>query len=1559
MVKKRFSSKIANSVINIISLGLIMDARTVSIKITGIISEKESRFTPCREDSEGGIVSRWIKTNSKFMKIDALDPNWLATGVLGMKKQVGCRVLKPNTWYWMGFMSTRVSSNQCELKTTLWQEGIPDEGSCDGVIGKGIWEQLSFQDVQFYKQGKAYNFSVTAGAGQMFIFNKSPETLNTTHNLGWLVAGMKAYTKSSHNYLNHYGSNLKQNLIELNEFSYGEFYRRATASETQGISVDSNPFKFRLRSGGGELDTFGISEEVLITRASDFQEGGISRALMYAWEVITETGLLVFSASLKFQYTSSPMTGTISVGLEISYETTTHSDSTTLSGIANLDHISVLLSFSVTPDKGVYNNMMVNPVIKIEAGGQNTQFETTQLRTVGNSWALDLISIHSVKCLINSSPTTDCSTTHNFDVVLSSETSFMGFWERSKIPASLWVSNDPGHDQLCWIPGISNPIYTNTSCTHCKTVKDRNTDGSFTTYIQREDSCEPQINTILSPSLSNCQIGKYKSTSCDKCSPGFAVNLNRDWIGPQTTTCISDSACKAGLPQIAFEQKSYGTITRKFCTSCPHNCLSCNTGMECSQCTSQFSLLNSETKRCDCKVSGCMNCTFSDCDICSSNRAKHIHSNGTVTCDTRGCLTRFGKLPGEVIPAYYSPRCRSCSDPNCANCKSDYRKCDRCDQEMGIPDAESLCKLIPSCRSPFVVNSSNYECRDCSKEFEQLEKIQPGFCSMTKSFNFMEVKEAYPENEKKRRFRLDCEHFNEDFPLTNSLLNNLFKIRVVPNSSLQYSITTQKNNLIEFEFSQFLSGGPIQLSFRLKNSTIEEEYVDQLKSKPIKTLQWSDMTYVFNIFNQETESSTQDTPNDESQNNTNEITSVEKTTETSGEAVGQTGRVVVTLSTASVLLGSKLSADVSGSMLKGIQFILVFDKLRLIKVNLDGLLGRFMKAVYEAFQFNFIEKDDFHETTNMGENKLSQQRIQAIAYRRKLDKYLIYSLCVVFDMLIHFAPKFITKNPKKFKRVEIVCKTLEVLDRVRFGFTLLSIIDVMFYAGHQLLHQRGSSLRQGSEYLGSYLWSLVLFSHSVYSILVFIRRFYSFSVAELEKPDSNGSDKGSSEGGLNREKMQDSSRSNKKRLIDHPSERNRNSLPNKLEGGGPKHCPNRSVTFRKFREFNRAQVVSMRELLHIKNRSKRNLFQKHQGVPFSIEESPKKEEKEHSFDVSINFEGEKEEALPESETRLRKYSNDKNIHERTHAWGKPRPSQRDFEEMISGSSTKGPSPSSPKINLNKTISNFILGSHYKRFIMRDIDKDHIEGTPRTYNLLYTLNICLICIPILVLQSVPPLQICSIALGEGLYRFILCSIKHKVNAPVSTPLFWLKFVESFCVLGFVLYCGFDYLFRAKEWAIQTYFEFFVLGCFIVIILVSIGRLVYTIFCQVWNFYTSTLQFLCGKNNTKTNKVAGKRQLAEVKKKEGDAIDPRIIFEAIPLSFIAGSQREGNNNLFLSIDRNPKLAIIGKNLDRKMLRFENRKFYRGIKYRSDRQRRAERKKPREKSQTFNDLDRLRKR
>lgn len=185
-------------------------------------------------------------------------------------------------------------------------------------------------------------------------------------------------------------------------------------------------------------------------------------------------------------------------------------------------------------------------------------------------------------------------------------------------------------------------------------------------------------------SVAHCKDLWAYGTQCLKCAPGYypdPINVDRK---SYTLSCIKEEDCTQQNRLVLFKPPSSLMVDhRGLCLSCPRNCLNCiinqNTyKIECITC-SDYSVLNKETKKCECKVQGCLVCLHENCEIC--NEYLHLYKNTDrpgkpFLCSNNPCAPGYVKSPNfPANPRYSKYRHKlcvrahtNCSSSACMNC---------------------------------------------------------------------------------------------------------------------------------------------------------------------------------------------------------------------------------------------------------------------------------------------------------------------------------------------------------------------------------------------------------------------------------------------------------------------------------------------------------------------------------------------------------------------------------------------------------------------------------------------------------------------------------------------------------------------------------------------------------------------------------------------------------------------------------------------------------------------------------------------------------------------------
>jgi hypothetical protein len=217
----------------------------------------------------------------------------------------------------------------------------------------------------------------------------------------------------------------------------------------------------------------------------------------------------------------------------------------------------------------------------------------------------------------------------------------------------------------------------------------------------------------------------------------------------------------------------------------------------------------------------------------------------------------------------------------------------------------------------------------------------------------IDVTESSP-NEKKRMLQLSGVHFdyidggdNSNLvPLSDEMLTNKFSFSL--NQGEVTSITHHSGQSFQILFDSFHDD--MELTVSLLNATLEETFYSATSSTISKILRPNTVTIP--IANATTFSPEL-------------VEAVGATGQVIGQAQGLTEKGGASIALIAILLNVRFS----GPLVKAIQIIVLFDKLRLINVRFDGLLGYFLEKIFQAFDSNIISKDDYVQTAKPAWNK--------------------------------------------------------------------------------------------------------------------------------------------------------------------------------------------------------------------------------------------------------------------------------------------------------------------------------------------------------------------------------------------------------------------------------------------------------------------------------------------------------------------------------------------------------------------------------------------------------------
>ena len=131
-------------------------------------------------------------------------------------------------------------------------------------------------------------------------------------------------------------------------------------------------------------------------------------------------------------------------------------------------------------------------------------------------------------------------------------------------------------------------------------------------------------------------------------------------------------------------------------------------------------------------------------------------------------------------------------------------------------------------------------------------------------------------------------------------------------------------------------------------------------------------------------------------------------------------------------------------------------------------------------------------------NKFEKRKFSVIAYRQKPLSLIIFVVSIILNMIAQSMTRSISSaNEKDFLGVEKKGKVIKKLKKLSSGMTMMSILDVLFITGHQILHQQTDTRIIHPEYITTYLLSIAMFLYSVWKIAGMAQFFIGTSLQRI------------------------------------------------------------------------------------------------------------------------------------------------------------------------------------------------------------------------------------------------------------------------------------------------------------------------------------------------------------------------------------------------------------------------------------------------------------------------------
>lgn len=491
-----------------------------------------------------------------------------------------------------------------------------------------------------------------------------------------------------------------------------------------------------------------------------------------------------------------------------------------------------------------------------------------------------------------------------------------------------------------------------------------------------------------------------------------------------------------------------------------------------------------------------------------------------------------------------------------------------------------------------------------------------------------------------------------------------------------------------------------------------------------------------------------------------------ETVEIAGKITGQAQSIAEKSSFSLAILAVLFNIRFSESLIKAIQIIVLFDKLRLVNVNFKGgLLGYFLEKVYSAFDSNMVKTNDYIHTARPGDNKFKELKVQVIAYRRKVDKFIIFTLNIIVELALYWKWKQLDKAIEKYQQTKAVLtiqstKALKVhkvkitklglrirtLDYISFVVTIVCMLDILFYSCHQLLHQRSKIILKGfHEYTVTYFWSLGLVIVCLYLFIRAITRVLSLTNRELQ----------------NHVKLHNVT-NNKEQKVS-PSQNDKDEVKDYFNGS------NEIISDEK------AFINS--ESSKIKRKIKRSQIQQAQDEQSRITLSEEKLNLNNSMNIWTNI------SLVRTKRDLRSYIQLK--------VKKNKKSQKKYKCRNKHHPFRSPSKNlkyrlKNSLDIKLTLRKILMGEHYFDYTLSHVNYSQIEILPKIYQFLFILKILIFCTPILVFQNMPIIQTLTMAIVELAFIILIIYLRIKKGVPNSGFYFWASMIESLFIFNYMVF-----------------------------------------------------------------------------------------------------------------------------------------------------------------------------
>ena len=518
-----------------------------------------------------------------------------------------------------------------------------------------------------------------------------------------------------------------------------------------------------------------------------------------------------------------------------------------------------------------------------------------------------------------------------------------------------------------------------------------------------------------------------------------------------------------------------------------------------------------------CSDTTCISCA-SDYTKCACSPGQFYHTTTNNPIQNKVCSSS-NTVPGYGISSSANPFAglsllESCSVRSCQDCKANNLECLQCPSghyfkpaSDGVYDA---CFQPNSLSRGWGQRQGSFELFDCTQGlyfYDNSSKI----CHYKVLVEIDDITSIDDKENNRAVYRLRVEkgelNIAAGTPTTNGYLelsdadlgdfiDRHFEIQTEPSTQLTREIQGQVIRLAYPEFTQ-----SFKITFKIKEQKLQPFY----NSKAIQAPQDPVLKYKSNQGTTLLEFQVSPKQRPEDPNPVTNLTNGERQQHMTNQQINivkfssSTTQTISLVSKILTLILLIANFDLTSTIFRIIQLITVFDKLRFMNIDIKNSFGDFIRYIGGLFQVRFIQRNDYHRASVPKFNRFWEMNYSVIAYRNKPDAFLLFFAGIIIEIFASVLTRSILdlKNTEYLK-IEKRGLLVKNLKKIASGLHLMTVSDIFFTSGHQILHQNISKLFLYPEYLASYVLSVISFLYCCWFVLDVILAFTKASQQEIE-----------------------------------------------------------------------------------------------------------------------------------------------------------------------------------------------------------------------------------------------------------------------------------------------------------------------------------------------------------------------------------------------------------------------------------------------------------------------------